>query len=150
MAAQTNTSISPICPNVPIERMTNDELNFSLSRFVHESQKQNGDPYPGKTLRELVVCIQMYLEKKGKVLKFLTDPQFAELQNTLDSTMKARAKQGKVKPSHDLLNCYVLDRNKPMYCDFSTIAGIAMKTHLFFVITITRFAKISFVLYVTI
>ena len=75
--------------------MTNDELNYSISRFVNETKKRNGELYPGKTLRELVLCIQMYLEKKGKTLRLLTDPIFAELQNTVDSVMKDRAKQGK-------------------------------------------------------
>ena len=54
----------------------------------------NGDPYPGKTLREIVLSTQMYLEKKGIIYRFFTDPAFKELANTVDNAMKARAQMG--------------------------------------------------------
>ena len=85
--------------------MTNDELNYALSRFVREIKKQSGEEFPGKTLRELTLAIQMSLEKNGKVVKLLCDPAFSELKNTLDNMMKKRAKQGigmKIKQAQEI------------------------------------------------
>ena len=41
--------------------MTKEELNHSISRFLVEVRKQNGQEYPGATLYELVIGIQLYL-----------------------------------------------------------------------------------------
>jgi hypothetical protein len=79
---------------VELENMTKDELNYSISRFLCEVKKQNGDHYPGKTLHELVICIQLYFELKGVSNKFLQDSAFLELRNTLDRKMQERAQSG--------------------------------------------------------
>ena len=88
-AAEVET---PICP--AIEDMDSEQLNYSLSRFINESRKQNGEEYPSKSLREMVIGIQLHLEKKGKILRLLMDPRFLHLQNTLEWTKKEREKQG--------------------------------------------------------
>ena len=87
-----NVQLSPILTD--LEHMSRDELNYCLSRFVIKVRKQNGQLYPGKTLRELVLCMQFFLEKKGKCYKLLQDEDFIQLQTTLDNTMKDIAKKG--------------------------------------------------------
>jgi integrase len=77
-----------------LENMTKDELNYSISRFICEVKKKNGDDYPGETLHELVISLQLHFDLKGKPLKFLNDPDFMQLKNTLDGVMKDRAKAG--------------------------------------------------------
>lgn len=74
--------------------MTKDELCFSLTRFVLEAKKQNGDPYPAETLYEIVLAIQMYLSMHGRDMKFLNDVEFTVLKNTLDTRMKELTSQG--------------------------------------------------------
>lgn len=75
--------------------MTKDELCYTLSRFVCEAKKQNGEDYPGDTLYELIISIQLSLEVDcGRQYKFLNDKAFSQLKNTLDSTMKERAASG--------------------------------------------------------
>jgi hypothetical protein len=85
-------NISPIY--VTLEEMTKDEINYSVSRFICEVKKMNGEEYPGETLHELVICIQLHFDLKGKPLKFLSDPHYLQVKNTLDSLMQDRAKAG--------------------------------------------------------
>lgn len=91
-ASFSHKSITPIVGE--LEHMSNEQLNYALSRFIQEIKKQNGNPYPGKTLKECVLAIQMYLASLDKPYKFLEDIAFKELKNTLDNVMKSKAKQG--------------------------------------------------------
>ena len=74
--------------------MTKDELKYSISRFICEIKKQNGEDYPGDTLHELVICLQLHFELQGTSYKLLSDPLFLELKNTLDRKMQERARAG--------------------------------------------------------
>ena len=47
--------------------------------------------FPGKTLYDLVLCIQFYLKKKGIFWKLVDDPDFVRLKFTIDNLMKKRA-----------------------------------------------------------
>lgn len=93
-ASFNDHSLSAICPGVEIEQFSDDELNFAVSRFICEINKKTGSNFPGKTLKELVICLQMYLEKKGRVVRFFIDPMFRQITNTLDKLMKERAEKG--------------------------------------------------------
>ena len=57
-------------------KCTKDEINYTVSRFVVEIHKENGDLYQGKTLYELVTALQMSFETKGVTYKLLDDPAF--------------------------------------------------------------------------
>jgi hypothetical protein len=58
-------------------------------------KKKDGSPFPPKTLRQLVLLIQMYLNDHGHDnVRLLSDSRFKELQYTLDNTMKDRAEKG--------------------------------------------------------
>ncbi len=74
--------------------MTKDELCFSLTRFVLEARKRNGDPYPAETLYELVISLQLHLSLNGREMRFLQDKEFVVLKNTLDTRMKELSSQG--------------------------------------------------------
>ncbi len=86
--------IVPILVN--LEDMTPEDLNYAISRFIVEARKVNGDEYPGTTLKELVMMLQLHFETLGKTYKFIST-DFMQVQNTLDSTMKARARKGVVR-----------------------------------------------------
>lgn len=86
--------MSPI--RVNLNNMTADELNFSISRFIVEVRKVNGDEYPGTTLKELVVMLQLHLQTLGKCHDLLS-ADFMQLHHTLDTTMKERVKKGVVR-----------------------------------------------------
>jgi len=92
LALNSSLNISAIHPE--LEEMTKDELNYALSRFVSEMKKKDGNDYPGQTLYELVMAIQNHLSVKGKCYRFLNDPSFKQLQDSLDCIMKTRCAAG--------------------------------------------------------
>ncbi|XP_067658318.1 transcriptional regulator QRICH1-like [Haliotis asinina] len=59
-----------------------------------EVRKESGENYPPKTLRQLVLLIQMKLVNLGRNVQFLSDPVYTKLKNTLDNVMKVRASEG--------------------------------------------------------
>lgn len=85
-------SISVIRPC--LDDMTKDEICYCVSRFITEVVKRNGADYPPATLYELVMCLQLYLQSKGQMYRFLQDDSFIQLKHTLDNVMKERAEKG--------------------------------------------------------
>ncbi len=69
-------------------------LCYALCCFVNEIRKVNGSEYPGATIYQIVICLQFFLEGKGKDWKLLDDPEFLSLRNTVDNVMKERAQMG--------------------------------------------------------
>ena len=59
-----------------------------------EVKKVNGDKFLGKTLYDILVCIQFHLECYGFCFKLLNDEAFRDIKFTLDNTMKARVASG--------------------------------------------------------
>lgn len=74
--------------------MTDDELNYSLARFVQEVKKVDGSEYPANTLFEMICSIQKYLQEHSRKVQLLQDDIFRELQRSLDAVMKSRNKEG--------------------------------------------------------
>ena len=74
---------------------TNNEHDFtsSMCRFITEIKKVNGEQFPAKTLYEIVLCVQFYLESVGIVWKLLSDDKFSDLRFTLDNIMKQRSSE---------------------------------------------------------
>ena len=70
------------------------DLCYSLSRFITEVKKLDNTDFPGKTLREIVIMVQMHLHQNGVYWKLLDDPEFRTLRNILDNVMKVRHSQG--------------------------------------------------------
>lgn len=75
--------------------LTPDLISFNVCRFILEVRKQNGDDYPSDTLYELVLALQHYLRSNGCDVKFLDDPQYEDVKNTLDNRMKFLCSEGK-------------------------------------------------------
>ena len=65
-----------------------------MSRFIREIKKINGEEYPPNTIRELVIMIQMYLHEAGVYWRLLENPEFVNLRNIVDNTMKERHAMG--------------------------------------------------------
>ena len=88
----TDRNLSPI--TVHMEEMTVDEINYSISHFICEIKKLDGNDYPSDTLYSIVVSLQLYFDKCGKSYKLLMDDQFSQIRHTLDNLMKQRARDG--------------------------------------------------------
>ena len=74
--------------------LTVGNLCFAMTRFITEVRKLDGSTFPGKTVYDLVVCVQMHLERHGFTWKLIDDPEFKDLKFTLDNVMKQRVSDG--------------------------------------------------------
>ena len=74
--------------------ITKRGLIFALVRFLSEIKKMDGSEYPGKTLYDILICIQFHLETHGYAWKLLNDDCFKDIRFTLDNLMKLRVSQG--------------------------------------------------------
>ena len=70
--------------------LSKSHLCRTLCSFVNEVQRKDNKEYPGKTLYDLVLCVQFYLEQKGIFWKLIDDQEFVRLKFTLDNLMKKR------------------------------------------------------------
>ena len=68
-------------------------LEHSLCIFIAEVKKVNDDEYPGKTLYQLAVSIQRYLNENGLKWKLVDGPDIESLRVVLNNVMKERALQ---------------------------------------------------------
>ena len=75
-----------------VELLTKENLVYALCMFIPEVVKMDGTDYPGKTLYEMVTCIQKHLHQQKKFWKLLDDREFSEVRTVLDNVMKERAK----------------------------------------------------------
>jgi uncharacterized protein YggL (DUF469 family) len=85
--------------NETLESMSDDELDEALAKFVSEVRKTDGEEYPGKTLYEMICCIQAYLrnECKRRQVFSLVDKRgnsFKDLNSALNFHMEERASSG--------------------------------------------------------
>ncbi len=61
-------------------------LCTALCCFLNETRREDGLEFPGKTLYEILMCIQFFL--KGLFWKLIDDPEFVKLKFMLDNLMK--------------------------------------------------------------
>ena len=71
-----------------------ESLIFALCHFITEVKKVNGEDFPGKTLYDIIICIQFHLECLGFSYKLINHAAFKDLKFTLDNTMKMRTACG--------------------------------------------------------
>ena len=53
------------CDLGDVDTVTRENLCYVMCRFITEVRKIDGKPFPGKTIYDIVVCVQMYLETYG-------------------------------------------------------------------------------------
>ena len=82
------------CNLEDVKTITEDSLVFALCRFLTEVKKLDGSDFPGRTLYDILICVQFQLETQGIYWKLLNDERFAEVRYTLDNIMKLRTSQG--------------------------------------------------------
>ena len=90
-----------------VKALTKQSLIASLCKFIPEVTKsKSGEEYPGKTLYQLVISIQSYLNESGKPWKLVEGPEFIEVRTVLDNLMKERhaVNIGTVKHQADLIS----------------------------------------------
>lgn len=83
-----------VCDMDDISSLTISNVVEGICRFLTEIKKLDGSEFPGKTLYDLVICLQFHLETKGFSWKFLSDNHFKDIRFTLDNLMKDRCARG--------------------------------------------------------
>ena len=76
------------------ETINRESLVFALSCFITEVKKLDGTDFPGKTLYDILICLQFNLESIGFAWKLLNEEGFKDVKYTLDNVMKLRTQQG--------------------------------------------------------
>ena len=74
-----------------------DSLNFWIPRFVAEVRRQDGEPYPPKTIHQLLAGLQRHmLENNPLAPKFLDtkNPVFRDIHRSCDSVYRSLHQQG--------------------------------------------------------
>ena len=56
--------------------MNNREMNYRLTRFMHEVRRQDGKPYPPSTMQQIVACLQRSVREYHSVAGHLTTVNF--------------------------------------------------------------------------
>ena len=74
-----------------LENLQVNVLDHALCRFIPEVTKVDGGEYPGKTLYEMVLSIQKFLNEYGLNYKLIDGPEFKNVKIVLDNVMKQRA-----------------------------------------------------------
>ena len=86
--------LNPECPteilwcSLDDPTLNKSHLCRTLCSFVNEVRRKDGNEYPGKTLYDLILCLQFYLEKRGLFWKLIDDQEMVRLKFTLDNLMK--------------------------------------------------------------
>ena len=82
------------CDLRDINSIEKENLCLALRQFITEVRKLDGQHFPGKTLYEIIVSVQMHLETFGLTWKLIDGNNFTSLKFTLDIVMKQRASSG--------------------------------------------------------
>ena len=76
-----------------LENLTKENLQHALCYFIPEVTKVKGEgPYPGKTLYQLIVVLQKYLNINKLKWKLVEGSDFEEMRNVLDNVMQERTR----------------------------------------------------------
>ena len=71
--------------------LTKENFQHALCHFIPEVTKVKGEgPYPGKTLYQMVVALQKYLQINKMFWKLVDGQEFYDLHNVLDNVMQER------------------------------------------------------------
>ena len=75
-----------------LAHLTLENFRHAMCSFIPEVTKSKGEGlYPGRTLYQLVVAIQKYLNLNKIPWKIIEGPEFGDLKTVLDNVMKERA-----------------------------------------------------------
>ena len=79
----------------PLLQLTHDreKLMDVICQMLSEARKKNGEEYPGSTLSDIIVMLNIYM-KKNKVDVNLLSDTFCHVCTVLDTIMKSRNAQG--------------------------------------------------------
>ena len=82
------------CDLEQLGSFSKEELCEDLCHFITEVKKLDGSVFPSRTLYDIIICMQFWLESNGYNWWLVSGAEFEKLKFTLDNTMKQRAASG--------------------------------------------------------
>ena len=82
------------CDIEDIANIDKMELCGALCKFITEVKKVDGGDFPSRTLYDIIICLQFWLESNGLSWRLISDEEFCNVKFTLDNTMKERTASG--------------------------------------------------------
>ena len=76
------------------ELLSKEVLSKAVCKFITEVKKLDGGDFPPRTLYDIVICLQFWMEHNGFNWKLISDSEFQDVKFTLDNMMKQRAAKG--------------------------------------------------------
>ena len=107
-----------------LDHLTKPEFAQTLCCFILEVRKKSGEHYPGKTLYQMIIALQSYLNNNKIGWKLIDDPEFIEVRMVLDNIMMERTEMNlgvnscqadliTVAMENDLWECGYLGEDTP-------------------------------------
>ena len=82
------------CDLHDLSTISEESVVFATTRFITEVKKVNGEDFPARTLYDIVICLQFYLETIGFSWKLISHDAFRDVKFMLDNLMKERTSDG--------------------------------------------------------
>ena len=82
------------CDLENVGSFSKEELLGALCKFITEVKKVDGSDFPPRTLYDIIICVQFWLESNGINWRLVSDGDFQDLKFTLDNPMKECAACG--------------------------------------------------------
>ena len=90
-----NPNLQSINSNIEeFNHLKKDEFANNVCRFISEVKKVDGSDFPPRTLYDIVLCLQFWLESNGINWRLISDNEFTSVKYTVDNLMKQRAASG--------------------------------------------------------
>ena len=88
----TNPNLQDVhCDLDKLETFWKEQLCEDLCCFITEVKKLDGSDFPPRTLYDIVICLQFWLESNGYNWRLVSCSEFEHVKFTLDNCMKKRA-----------------------------------------------------------
>ena len=78
------------CDIEDVGNLTQECLKVALCKFLTEVKCLDGEDFPARTMYDIMICMQFWLESNGLSRKLISDEAFADVKYTLDNIMKSR------------------------------------------------------------
>ena len=80
------------CDIEDVQNLSKQLLSTAVCKFITEVKKVDGSDFPSRTMYDIVICLQFWLESNGLNWKLISE--FSDVKWTLDNVMKIHYQQG--------------------------------------------------------
>ena len=77
-----------------VDSLSKELLCKDICKFITEVKKVDGTEFLSRTMYDIVICLQFWLESNGINWKLISEDEFSDVKWTLDNVLKSRYLQG--------------------------------------------------------